>query len=92
LNDPSGRVVVAENGARFQIFKHRRNGHPGVTENPCAATSPRHTFHGGTLRPIQTRHIGLHHALFETGQTEREGLDIPANCPYTLDDLFDGDL
>ena len=32
-------------------------------------------------------------ALFETGRAGREkDLDIPANCPYTLDDILDGDL
>lgn len=32
-------------------------------------------------------------ALFETGLADREqDLDIPANCPYTLNDLLDGDL
>ena len=32
-------------------------------------------------------------ALFETGHAGREkDLDIPANCPYTLDDILDGDL
>lgn len=37
-------------------------------------------------------HKAVKNALFETGQTEREDLDIPANCPYTLDDLLGGDL
>jgi len=32
-------------------------------------------------------------SLFETGQSaRRKDLDIPAHCPYTLDDLLDGDL
>ena len=32
-------------------------------------------------------------ALFETGLADREqDLDLPANCPYTLNDLLDGDL
>jgi len=31
-------------------------------------------------------------ALFETGLTERAGEAIPAECPYTLNDLLEGKL
>jgi len=33
----------------FKAFKDRRDRHPGIFKHPCAATSFRHAFHGGTL-------------------------------------------
>jgi hypothetical protein len=34
---------------RLKVFKDGSNGHPGIFENPCAATPAGNALHGGAL-------------------------------------------